>query len=96
MCRRPVILLYVRNSEPLGVRNSFWGAVPLAVDFGFRHIHVQTPVPGWPIEVVGTVLDVDNVLTFDQDVVDVSVVASAGICAGGGGAQWQKNGGRGS
>ena len=26
----PFFLLYVRNSEPLGVRNSFWGAVPLA------------------------------------------------------------------
>ena len=55
------------------------------MDFGFRHIHVPTPVPGWPIEVVETVLDVGDVLTFDQDVVDLSVVASAGICPGGGG-----------
>ena len=85
MCGRPVFLLYVRNSELLGVRNSFWGGCAIGVDFGFRHIHVQTPVPGRPIEVVETVLDVDDILTFDQDVVDVSVVASAGICPGGGG-----------
>ena len=63
----------------------FLGGCAIGVDFGLRHIHVQSPVPGWPIEVVETVLDVDDVLTSDQDVVDVSVVASAGICPGGGG-----------
>ena len=62
----------------------FLGGCAIGVDFGFRHIHVQTPVPGWPIEVVETVLDVGDVLTFDEDVVDLSVVASAGICPGGG------------
>ena len=75
---------------------TLFGGRAIGVDFGFRHIHVQTPVPGWSIEVVETVLDVGDVLTVDQDVVDVSVVASAGISPGGGGAQWQKNGGRGS
>ena len=84
MCGRPVFLLYVRNSEPLGVRNLFLGGCAIGVDFGFENIHVQTPVPGWRIEVVETVFDVDDVLTFDQDVLDVSVVASAGICPRGG------------
>ena len=73
-----------------GCQKLFLGGCAIGVDFGFRHIHVQTPVPGWSIEVVETVLDVGDVLTFDQDVVDVSVVASAGICPGGRGAQWQK------
>ena len=62
----------------------FFGGCANGVDFGLRHIHVQTAVPGWPIEVVETVLDVDDLLTSDQDVIDVSVVASAGICPGGG------------
>ena len=64
---------------------ALFGACAIGVDFGFRRIDVQTPVPGWSIEVVATVLDVGDVLTFDQDVVNVSVVASAGICPGGGG-----------
>ena len=76
-----------------GCQKLFLGGCAIGVDFGLRHIHVQTPVPGWPIEVVETFVDVDDVLTSDQDVVDVGVVASAGICPGGG-AQWQKNGGR--
>ena len=63
---------------------TLFGGCTIGVDFGFGHIHVQTPVPGWPIEVVETVLDVNDVLTSDQDIVNVSVVASAGICPGGG------------
>ena len=31
MCGRPGFLLYVRNSEPLGVRNSFWTQTPLTM-----------------------------------------------------------------
>ena len=68
-----------------GCQKPLLGGCAIGVDFGFRHIHVQTLVPGWPIKVVETVLDVDDVLTFDQDVVDVSVVAIAGFCLGGGG-----------
>ena len=78
-----------------GCQKFFLGGCAIGVDFGLRHIHVQSPVPGWPIEVVEAVLDVVDVLTSDQDVVYVGVVASAGIRPGGG-AQWQKNGGRGS
>ena len=73
-----------------GCRKLLLGGCAIGVDFGFRHIHVQTPVPGWPMEVVETVLDVDDVLTSDQDVVDVSVVASASICLGGGGHSGKK------
>ena len=83
------------GTPSFGCQKLFLGGCAIGVDFGVGHIHVQTPVPGWPIEVVETVLDVDDVLTSDQDVIDVGVVASAGICPGGG-AQWQKNGGRGS
>ena len=72
------------------VSELFLGGCAIGVDFGLRHIHVQTPVPGWPIEVVETVLHVDHVLTSDQDVVDVGVMASAGICAGGGGHSGKK------
>ena len=68
-----------------GCQKLIFGGCAIGVDFGLRHIHVQTPIPGWPIEVVETVLDIDDVLTSDQDVVDVGVVASAGICPGGGG-----------
>ena len=81
------------------VSETLFGGLSYGPDFGPRHIHVQTPVPCWPIEVVETVLDVDDVLTPDQDVVDVGVVASAGICPGGGagggtpeGGQWRDYG----
>ena len=95
-CVRPNLSFVVREEfRAPGCQKLFLGGCAIGVDLGFRHIHVQAPVPGWPIEVVETVLDVDDILTFDQDVVNVSVVASAGICPGGG-AQWQKNGGGGS
>ena len=66
-----------------GCQKLFFGCCAIGVDFGFGHIHVQTPILGWSIAVVETVLDVGDVLTFDQDVVDVSVVASTGVCPGG-------------
>ena len=91
----PFFVVRVELRAP-GCQKLFLGGCAIGVDFGLRYIDVQSPVPGWPIEVVETVLDVVDVLISDQDVVDVGVVASAGICPGGGGAQWQKNGGRGS
>ena len=95
-CVRATRFFVVREEfQAPGCQKLFSGGCAIGVNFGFRQIHVQTPVAGWSIEVVETVLDVEDVLTFDQDVVDVSVVASAGFCPGEG-AQWQKNGGRGS
>ena len=48
-----------------GCQKLFLGGCAIGVHFGLRHIHVQTPVPGWPFVVVETVLDVDDVLTSD-------------------------------
>ena len=67
-----------------GCQEFFLGGCAISVDFGFGHVHVQTASPGRTIEVIETVLDVDDILTFDEDVVDVSVVARASVRARGG------------
>ena len=91
--RAPCFFVVSEEFRASGCQEFFFGGCANSVDFGFGHVHVQTPSPDRTIEVVETVLDVDDILTFNEDVVDVSVVACASVCLRGG-ALWQKNGRR--
>ena len=82
--RAPCFFIVSEEFRSSGSQELTLGGCAIRVDFGLGHIHVQTPSPGRTIEVVETVLDVDDILTYDEDVVDVSVVACASLCVRGG------------
>ena len=70
--RAPCFFVVSEEFRASGCQEFFLGGCATSMDFGFGHVHVQTPSPGRTIAVVETVLAVDNILTIDEDVVDGS------------------------